>query len=68
MSNASNSDRRKDLRSIAEKALADYIAKGGKVQTATPSTKKVATFRSPFSVASQGRKLNSLRSAGFAAR
>lgn len=68
MSNSSNPNRRQTLRDLADRALADYVANGNKVKTIDPSKKKVTTFRSPFSVASQGRKLNSLRAAGYASR
>lgn len=68
MSLTTNSNRRQSLREIANKALADYVANGNKVDVATPSKKKVETFRSSFSVASQGRKLNTLRASGFASR
>jgi len=68
MSLATNSNRRQSLRALADRALADYIANGSSVQTVTPSKKKVETFRSAASVASQGRKLNTLRNAGFASR
>jgi len=68
MSNSSNPNRRQTLRDLANSALADYIANGNKVQTVTPSKKKVSTFRSTFSVASQGRKLQTLRSSGYSSR
>jgi hypothetical protein len=66
MSIATNPNRRQSLRDLANRALADYIANGAAVQVATPSKKKVETFRSSASVASQGRKLTTLRNAGFA--
>jgi hypothetical protein len=68
MSLTINPNRRQSLREIANRALADYIANGSSVQTVAPSKKKVETFRSAASVASQGRKLNTLRNAGFASR
>jgi hypothetical protein len=68
MSLTTNSNRRQSLREIANRALADYIANGSSVQTVASSKKKVETFRSAASVASQGRKLNTLRNAGFASR
>ena len=68
MSIATNPNRRQSLHDLANRALADYIANGSAVQVATPSKKKVETFRSSASVASQGRKLNTLRASGFASR
>ena len=68
MSIATNPNRRQSLRDLANRALADYIEKGNSVGVVTPSKKKVETFRSSASIASQGRKLNTLRNAGFASR
>ena len=68
MSIATNPTRRQSLRDLANRALADYIEKGNSVGVVTPSKKKVETFRSSASIASQGRKLNTLRNAGFASR
>ena len=68
MSVATNPNRRQALREATQAAIAQFMQNGGYVTNCTPSTVKPKTFRHFASVASQGRKLTTLRNAGFASR
>jgi hypothetical protein len=68
MSVATNPNRRQALREATQAAIAQFMQNGGHVTNCTPSNAKVKTFRHFASIASQGRKLTTLRNAGFASR
>ena len=68
MSVATNPNRRQALREATQAAIAQFMQNGGYVINCTPSTIKPKTFRHFASIASQGRKLTTLRNAGFASR
>jgi hypothetical protein len=68
MSVATNPNRRQALREATQDAIAQFMQNGGYVTRCETSTAKVKTFRHFASIASQGRKLTTLRNAGFASR